>query len=112
VPTSTVATYWHVLVLAMGAVNNTFRREGEAPFGLTYMTGALVRLGQGLGLALAGRGNPGAGGHGLLWLGLTTGGVTGALVHGAAADWALWLAAGTCLLFSLWAYFVVRGDPA
>ena len=107
----TVATM-ALLVLAMGAVNNTFRREGEAPFGLTYMTGALVRLGQSLGAALAGSGRPGAGGHGLLWLGLTTGGVTGALVHGTAAGWALWLAAGACLLFSIWAYFVVRSDPA
>jgi len=109
--TDTVATM-ALLVLAMGAVNNTFRREGEAPFGLTYMTGALVRLGQSLGLALAGRGRIGAGGHGWLWLGLTAGGVAGALVHGEAAGWALWLAAGACLVFSLWAYAVVRGDPA
>jgi uncharacterized membrane protein YoaK (UPF0700 family) len=32
-------------VLAMGALNNSFRRDGEVAVGLTYMTGALVRFG-------------------------------------------------------------------
>ncbi|OZA59493.1 MAG: DUF1275 family protein, partial [Sphingomonadales bacterium 39-62-4] len=36
------------MVVAMGALNNTFQRGGEVSVGLTYMTGALVKLGQGL----------------------------------------------------------------
>jgi len=51
------------LVLAMGALNNTFQRDGEVSVGLTYMTGALVRFAQGLAakvLAMEARGgNPG-----------------------------------------------------
>ena len=43
------------LVLAMGVTNNTFQRGGEVTVGLTYMTGALVRLGQGLALRIAGK---------------------------------------------------------
>jgi hypothetical protein len=42
------------MVLAMGAVNNAFQRGGEIAVGLTYMTGAPVRLGQGIGAALMG----------------------------------------------------------
>jgi uncharacterized membrane protein YoaK (UPF0700 family) len=37
-----------MLVLAMGALNNTFLRGGEVSVGLTYMTGALVKIGQGI----------------------------------------------------------------
>jgi len=33
---------------AMGALNTTFQRDGEVAIGLTYMTGALVKIGQGL----------------------------------------------------------------
>ena len=43
------------LVIAMGALNNTFQRGGEVAVGLTYMTGALVKLGQGIANALSGQ---------------------------------------------------------
>ena len=45
-----------LLVLAMGAINNSFQRGGEVSVGLTYMTGALVRMGQGLAARLMGTG--------------------------------------------------------
>lgn len=37
------------MVLAMGALNASIHRVGNIPVGLTYVTGGLVRLGQGLG---------------------------------------------------------------
>src|SRR5438067_938178 len=36
------------LALAMGALNTVFQRSGEVRFGLTYMTGGLVRAGIGI----------------------------------------------------------------
>lgn len=85
-----------LLVLAMGALNNTFQRDGEVSVGLTYMTGALVRMGQGLAARILGRGGEGWSGWGLLWLGLAGGAVLGAwgwlhwqgAVLWAAAAWA------------------------
>ena len=49
-----------LLVLAMGALNNTFQKGGEVSVGLTYMTGALVRFGQGLAAKLTGRAGSGS----------------------------------------------------
>lgn len=43
-----------LLGLAMGAVNTVFARDGEVRVGLTYMTGALVKVGQRLAAALTG----------------------------------------------------------
>lgn len=43
-----------LLAIAMGAENAVFEQDGEARIGLTYMTGALVKLGQRLAAALRG----------------------------------------------------------
>lgn len=67
------------LVLAMGALNNAFQREGSSSFGLTYMTGALVRFGQGLAYRLCGRPAPGFAGLLALWAALGSGAVLGAM---------------------------------
>ncbi|WEK45517.1 MAG: DUF1275 family protein [Candidatus Andeanibacterium colombiense] len=69
------------LVLAMGALNNCFQREGESSFGLTYMTGALVRFGQGLAYRLCGRKAAGFADLLLLWGALGGGAVLGALTY-------------------------------
>ncbi len=82
------------MVLAMGALNNTFQRDGEVAVGLTYMTGALVRLGQGLAAALLGQTGKGWGAYLLLWSGLAAGAVGGAWAHGHYAAAAPWIAAG------------------
>lgn len=67
--------------LAMGVANNVFSRDGQVTVGVTYMTGALVRFGQGLAARIAGQ-DPGASrGYGRLWLALAAGGTTGALMH-------------------------------
>lgn len=65
------------MVLAMGALNNTFHRD-ENPVGLTYMTGALVRIGQGIGDRIVGRRSKGWVMFLGLWLSLAGGAIAGA----------------------------------
>lgn len=84
-------------VLAMGAENAVFERDGEVSIGLTYMTGTLVKAGQGAARALLG--GPGWAWlpHGLLWAGFMTGAVAGAAAFPAMGlpglGWAAALAA-------------------
>lgn len=85
-------------VLAMGALNNVFRRNGEVAIGITYMTGALVRMGQGLAARILGRGDEGRIGAGLLWLGLAVGSVCGAAAFAIAPGVSPWLAAAYAAL--------------
>ncbi|MFM6931600.1 MAG: YoaK family protein [Novosphingobium sp.] len=89
---------WHgamiaALVLAMGALNNTFRRDGEVAVGLTYMTGALVRLGQAIAAIAMGKDARGGGAYLALWVGLAAGAVCGALTYFRLPEAAAWLAA-------------------
>jgi len=91
------------LVLAMGAINNTFQRNGEVSVGLTYMTGALVRMGQGLAAKLMSTGGEAWAGWLLLWLGLSAGAVTGALGWTHVPWLALWLASGWAVMLAFWA---------
>jgi len=97
---------WHIAALgltavAMGAENAIFEREGEVRIGLTYMTGSLVRAGQGLaGIAL---GRP-AGDwpwYLVLWGGFVAGAAAGAATYPEAGLAALFAAAGTALALAL-----------
>lgn len=64
------------MVVAMGMANATLARDGSSPPGVTYMTGALVRIG--LGIAGAARGERTAIWPWLaLWLALVGGAATG-----------------------------------
>ncbi len=92
-----------LLVLAMGALNNTFQRDGEVSVGLTYMTGALVRFAQGLAAKVMGTGGKGWEGWLLLWLGLALGAVSGAYAMLTWPDMALWLAAVWAAALALFA---------
>jgi len=80
------------MTLAMGAENNVFRRDGETSVALTYMTGALVKIGQRVAAAMFGGPRwsflPYLG----LWAGLVGGAVLGALAHRALGLHALWIA--------------------
>jgi uncharacterized membrane protein YoaK (UPF0700 family) len=71
--------------MAMGLANNVFARDGEVTVGVTYMTGALVRFGQGVAARIAGEQLPATRGYGLLW---------SALALGAAAGGGLCVVAG------------------
>ncbi len=89
------------LVLAMGALNNTFQRDGAVSVGLTYMTGALVRFAQGLAARISGTGGEGWANWLMLWLGLAVGAATGAYALLAWPQVALWLASGWALTLVL-----------
>jgi uncharacterized membrane protein YoaK (UPF0700 family) len=88
-----------LLVLAMGVLNNTFQRDGEVSVGLTYMTGALVRFGQGLANRLVGREGQWAPWLGL-WATLALGALAGAAAWPLLAWNSLWLATALALLLS------------
>ncbi len=86
-----------LVAFAMGAENMVFQRNGEISFGLTYMTGTLVRIGQRLGDALTG-GDPWGWAPWLaLWAGLVAGGVAGALTWVKYGAGSLWVAAALAL---------------
>jgi uncharacterized membrane protein YoaK (UPF0700 family) len=80
------------MVFAMGALNASMHRAGKIPVSLTFVTGVLVRFGQGLGNFLTGRAT------GWIWLAQATswvGMITGATIGGAAylriGEPAIWL---------------------
>lgn len=78
------------MVLAMGAENATFEQDGETRIGVTYMTGALVKLGQRIAGALRGEALFAGLPYFLLWAGLVAGAVAGAWAYGHFGDSALW----------------------
>lgn len=84
-------------VLAMGVLNNSFRRDQEVAIGLTYMTGALVRFGQGLAGRLRGNIRPGWTANLLLWLSLASGAGAGALATTARVQLSAWIGTGLAL---------------
>lgn len=92
-----------LLVLAMGALNNTFQRDGTVTVGLTYMTGALVRMAQGLAARATGNGGEGWSAWLWLWLGLAAGAVAGAYALLVWPGQAFWLAAAWALALALYA---------
>jgi uncharacterized membrane protein YoaK (UPF0700 family) len=81
------------MALAMGAENAVFAPNGEVHIGLTYMTGTLVKFGQHLCAAFLGGARWAWWPYLLLWLGLASGAVTGALAYPHLGLGNLWLAA-------------------
>jgi uncharacterized membrane protein YoaK (UPF0700 family) len=78
------------MVLAMGMANATFERDGQITFGITYMTGALVRVGQNLAAIARGGDRWEWLIHATLWAALASGAVAGAVLHGLFGTGALW----------------------
>lgn len=91
-----------LLAVAMGAENAVFERSGDAPLGLTYMTGSLVRIGDGIAGILTGRRQRGWTAFLLLWAGLLLGAVAGAIAHPLLGTLVLWpgCAAALALAFA------------
>ncbi|MBA8816092.1 uncharacterized membrane protein YoaK (UPF0700 family) [Microbacterium halimionae] len=79
-----------LLALAMGALNTVFTRDGEISFGVTYMTGALVKLGQGLVAAARGGSRTVWVRHFVMWASIAVGAALGALSYAAIQKGALW----------------------
>jgi len=90
-----------LMVMAMGAENSVFLRNGEVGVSLTYMTGTLVKLGQALASAVKGGDRHAYKAYLTLWAGLSVGAVLGALTFGRLGLAALWPAAGFALLMAL-----------
>lgn len=95
------AALW-ISAFAMGMVNMMFIRDGKAAVGLTYMTGALVNIGQALAHRITGEKivrTPYFG----LWLGFVLGATSGAISFHILGFFALWI--GAALLFAIAIYF-------
>ena len=67
--------------IAMGVVNNVFLRDDSSAAGVTYMTGALVRIGQNFAARWMKRDDRIKPGYGPLWLCLLAGAVLGTWLH-------------------------------
>jgi uncharacterized membrane protein YoaK (UPF0700 family) len=88
------------MVLAMGLENAVFQIDGGAGLGLTYITGALVKVGQLLAAALTGGAPWGWLPNLLLWAALVTGAVCGASAYHWINLAAVWFAAAVALALS------------
>lgn len=90
-----------LMVLAMGAANNVFVKEGEVSIGVTYMTGTLVRLGQRLAGKLLGEKENNWVPYLLLWMGLIGGAILGSLSYQYYGLHSIWAGCMICLVLTL-----------
>lgn len=98
------------VVLAMGAENAVFQRDGEVTIGLTYMTGTLVKLGQRLTSAFLGGPRFAWTPYLALWTGLISGAALGAFVYPQIGFQALWFAAAVAAILCVWSRFLPADD--
>jgi uncharacterized membrane protein YoaK (UPF0700 family) len=96
------------IVLAMGLENAVFQIDGGAGLGLTYVTGALVKVGQLAATALTGGARWAWTPNLLLWAALVAGSVGGALAYAWVNLGAIWLAAAAALALSGISAFLTR----
>lgn len=90
-----------LMALGMGAVNAVFEKDGQVSFGLTYMTGAIVKLGQHVAAFLSGERPQGSISYALLWLGLVGGAALAAFTHPIWGLTGLWAASAFATALSL-----------
>lgn len=96
------------IVLAMGLENAVFQIEGGSGLGLTYVTGALVKVGQLLAAALTGGKRFAWVPNLMLWAALVAGSLCGALVYQGLGLGAIWFAAAGALALGV---FTARESP-
>lgn len=92
-----------VLAAAMGALNNSFHSGGTVSVGITYMTGALVKLGQGLAARMQHRDAEPWRDWLMMWLALACGATLGALALLNCPGAAFWMAAAVAATMALFA---------
>jgi uncharacterized membrane protein YoaK (UPF0700 family) len=85
------------IVMAMGLENAVFQIEGGGGLGLTYVTGALVKVGQHIAIALTGGPRFGWVSNLLLWASLVAGSAAGAWAYLQVNLGAIWFAAAVAL---------------
>jgi uncharacterized membrane protein YoaK (UPF0700 family) len=99
------------MVFAMGAMNAAMRRAGNIPVSLTFVTGTLVRFGQGLGDFLVRR----AGGwtwsaHAVPWFGMVAGAAIGGVAYMQVGEAATWVPVGLAGLLAACSLAVPQPD--
>lgn len=99
------------MAMAMGCANTVFQRDGDVTIGVTYMTGALVRLGQRLADALRGGNRWDWLAFLLLWSGLVSGAIAGALLFSVMGAQCLWIGVGVAILLGGWAVLLDLDQP-
>jgi uncharacterized membrane protein YoaK (UPF0700 family) len=99
------------MVLAMGALNAAIHRAGHIPVSLTFVTGVLVRFGQGLGDFLTRRT------RGLKWLvqavpwvGLITGATLGGAAYLRMGEAVIWVPVGFACLVAAYSVMIPESD--
>jgi uncharacterized membrane protein YoaK (UPF0700 family) len=96
------------IVLAMGLENAVFQTQVGASLGLTYITGALVKVGQLAAAALRGGPRWNWAPNLLLWAALVTGAVCGTLAYHRINLAAIWFAAAAALALSAVVFATMR----
>jgi uncharacterized membrane protein YoaK (UPF0700 family) len=94
----------HSVVLAMGALNAAFSRIGVTSVSLTYVTGALVKFGQGIGRLVIGRGGADWSWtvQGVMWVCLLAGAVVERCVQARLAGVEeVWVLAGLAAVLTI-----------
>ena len=92
----------------MGAVNTVFARDGQPALGLTYMTGALVKMAQELVGAFTGGSKTAWLRQFVLWLSIAVGAVLGAAAYGWLGISAMWVAVAVAVIAVIVAALVPR----
>jgi uncharacterized membrane protein YoaK (UPF0700 family) len=106
-----LATAPPLMVLAMGALNAAMHRAGNLGVSLTYVTGTLVKLGQGLGDFLVWRQRRwGWLAQAAPWIGIVAGGAAGGALYFRIGGGSLWLAAGAAGLLAVTSALVPLSD--
>ena len=88
------------IVMAMGLENAVFQIDGGAGLGLTYVTGALVKVGQLVAAAFSGGPRFAWVPNCLLWAAMVVGAVAGGLAYHWINLGAIWFAAAAALALS------------
>ncbi len=99
-----------MLSASMGAKNTIFAENGEVKIGLTYMTGALVRIGKRLATAILGGDRFGWIAPATLFFGMVLGAISGATAQLALGPRALWLAVALMLVLTIGARWLPGGQ--
>jgi len=99
------------MVFAMGALNAAMHRAGSLPVSLTFVTGVLVRFGQGLGNFLMRR----ASGWGwleqaVLWIGLMVGATIGSILYLRIGAAAIWVPVGMASILAAYSMAIPQPD--
>ena len=102
--------YLAASVLAMGALNNTFRKSGESSVAVTYMTGAIVRFGQAVAAWISGKPRPDWVDNTVLWLSLLAGGIIGTWLFLMTDFNTHWLSAALVLVLLISARRIEQRD--